>query len=57
MAYMGHPLLGDDLYGDRTLNKSRKAKRLMLCATELSFELTGELRYLNEKTFTYQPVF
>lgn len=57
MAFIGHPLLGDDQYGDRALNRRLKAHRLMLCATELRFELTGEMSYLNEKTFTYQPGF
>lgn len=51
MAAMGHPLLGDDAYGDRDFNRKRKAKRLMLCATGLSFELAGALSYLNEKRF------
>lgn len=57
MAFIGHPLLGDDQYGDRAFNRQKKARRLMLCATELKFELTGELDYLNEKTFTYRPFF
>ncbi len=57
MAYIGHPLLGDDVYGDRAFNKLHKAKRLMLCATELSFALEGSLSYLSQHTFTIQPLF
>lgn len=57
MAYIGHPLLGDDLYGDRAFNKQMKARGLMLCASSLSFALEGKLSYLNERTFTYRPAF
>lgn len=57
MAYAGYPLLGDDLYGDRALNKRMKTRRLMLCATSLSFSMEGKLSYLNKRTFTYQPSF
>ena len=57
MAFIGHPLLGDDQYGDRAFNKAHRAKRLMLSATGLSFALEGKLNYLNQKTFTVQPEF
>jgi len=57
MAFIGHPLLGDDQYGDREANKRCKARRLMLCSTRLSFELVGDLSYLNEMDFCCQPTF
>lgn len=57
MAFIGHPLLGDDLYGDREANKHYKARRLMLCSTKLTFSVEGRMRYLNEMTFTCQPTF
>lgn len=57
MAFIGHPLLGDDQYGDREANRHYKARRLMLCSTRLSFELQGRLSYLNGQTFTCQPTF
>lgn len=57
MAYIGHPLLGDDQYGDRAFNRAHKARRLMLCSCALRFSLTGPLAYLNDKTFTIQPSF
>lgn len=57
MAFIGHPLLGDDQYGDRDANKHYKARRLMLCSTRLSFELEGRLSYLNGMDFKCQPTF
>jgi len=57
MAFIGHPLIGDDQYGDRELNKQLKARKLMLCASRLSFSLRGRLAYLNEKSFTCNPGF
>ncbi len=57
MAFLGHPLLGDDRYGDRAFNKRMKARRLMLCATGLSFALEGPLAYLNERRFAWEPSF
>jgi len=57
MAFIGHPLLGDDQYGDREANKHYKARHLMLCSTGLSFELTGKLAYLNARQFKGQPTF
>jgi 23S rRNA pseudouridine955/2504/2580 synthase len=57
MAYIGHPLLGDDKYGDRAFNRLHHARRLMLNATELAFTITGELAYLNDMLFTLEPDF
>jgi len=57
MAFIGHPLLGDDLYGDRAYNRERKCRKLMLCSSELSFELEGRLSYLNGKHFSCKPTF
>lgn len=37
MASLGHPVLGDDLYGDRNFNKTGTG-RLMLCASRLCFD-------------------
>ncbi|MGQ0654652.1 MAG: RNA pseudouridine synthase, partial [Betaproteobacteria bacterium] len=36
LAHAGHPLLGDDKYGDETLNKSLRTKRLFLHAANLA---------------------
>lgn len=57
MAFIGHPLLGDDRYGNREQSRIHKARRLMLCASELRFALTGELAYLNDCVFTCEPSF
>ena len=57
MAAIGHPLLGDDKYGDRAFNKRMKARRLMLCAVELRFELDGEWSYLNRLRLSISPDF
>jgi len=57
MAFIGHPLLGDDQYGDRDFNRLHKCRKLMLCATRLSFDLQGRFAYLNERVFTCKPDF
>ena len=51
MAALGHPLLGDDIYGDRSFNRQQKARRLMLCATSLTLETQGELPQLDGRRF------
>ena len=51
MASLGHPLLGDDVYGDRAFNRARKVRRLMLCATRLTVQTGGALPALDGRTF------
>ena len=51
LAYLGHPVLGDDVYGDRLWNKQNSARSLMLCAVELSLCPGGHLRYLDDRVF------
>ena len=51
MAALGHPLLGDDLYGDRAFNRQHRARRLMLCATSLTLDTQGELPQLDGRRF------
>ena len=55
MAHIGHPILGDDKYGDRTFNREQRARKLMLTATGLSFALEGPFAYMNQKTFAITP--
>ena len=38
LAHAGHPIIGDDKYGDFPLNHQLKVKRLMLHAASLSFK-------------------
>ena len=57
MSFLSHPLLGDDKYGDRALNKRYKTTRLHLCAAELTLHASGLLQYLDGKTFQIDPPF
>lgn len=57
MAFIGHPLLGDDKYGSREANRSLKARKLMLCSTWLCFHTQGSLAYLHGQAFGIQPPF
>ncbi len=57
MAYLAHPVLGDDVYGDRAFNKKNKASRLYLCSNSLTFHTQGMLAYLNGKCFTIDNPF
>ena len=52
MAALGHPLLGDDVYGDYLFNRQQHARRLMLCAAELTLDTGGALPALDGRTFT-----
>ncbi len=52
MAALGHPLLGDDVYGDRAFNRQQKVQgRLCLCAARLTLDTGGELPQLDGRTF------
>lgn len=57
LAALGHPLLGDDVYGDRAFNRANHARRLMLCAVSLTLETSGQLPQLDGKTFTVECPF
>ncbi len=57
LAALGHPILGDDLYGDRAFNRLRKARGLKLCATSLTIRTNGRLPALDGKTFEIVPPF
>ena len=53
LAALGHPILGDDLYGDRTLNRAMHAQgKLMLCAASLAFPADFPLANLRGRTLT-----
>ena len=52
MAALGHPLLGDDIYGDRAFNRANHAQgKLMLCAVSLQLDTGGKLPELDGKRF------
>ncbi|MDO4482965.1 MAG: RluA family pseudouridine synthase [Clostridia bacterium] len=57
MAALGHPLLGDDIYGDRAFNRANHVRRLMLCACELTLETGGELPRLDGRHFAIKCPF
>ena len=53
MAALGHPLLGDDVYGDRAFNRQQKVQgRLCLCAARLTIDTAGALPQLDGRTFS-----
>ena len=52
MAYLAHPILGDDVYGDRAFNRRLHAEgKLMLCACRLTMRAGGILTYLDGREF------
>ena len=57
LAALGHPILGDDLYGDRDFNRREKARGLKLCAVSLKLDTKGRLPGLDGRTFTIDPPF
>ncbi len=58
MAALGHPLLGDDVYGDRALNRAMRVQgKLRLCATSLTLHTGGALPQLDGKVFTIECPF
>ena len=59
MAHIGHPLLGDEKYGDRKLNAKYNMRRQALYAYKLSFCFitpAGCLENINGKTFEVNDV-
>ena len=52
MAYIGHPVAGDEKYGDRALNKKYHLRRQLLVAKFLCLHTQGTLAYLAEKKFS-----
>lgn len=53
MAYLAHPVVGDDVYGDRAFNrKLRSEGRLKLCSWQLTLQAGGILSYLDGRTFS-----
>lgn len=57
MAFLSHPVLGDDKYGDRALNKRMKTTSLHLCAQSLTLHVQGSLSYLDGRNFSITPPF
>ena len=57
LAALGHPTLGDDLYGDRQFNHRLKSRGLKLCAVSLRLETAGQLPQLDGRVFVIDPPF
>ena len=57
LAALGHPVLGDDLYGDREFNRREKARALKLCAVSLKLDTGGRLPGLDGRVFSVEPPF
>jgi len=57
LAHIGHPIVGDDKYGDRALNRKLGVKRQQLWATSLEFQARGALSYLNGRRFSVKCPF
>lgn len=57
LAHIGHPILGDDKYGDRMLNRRLGLRRQQLWATHLVFHAEGALSYLNGRSFSVKCPF
>ena len=57
LAALGHPVLGDDLYGDRAFNRREKVRSLKLCAVSLKLDTGGRLPQLDGKEFSVDPPF
>ena len=57
LSFLSHPILGDDKYGDRALNRRLKASGLKLCATELTLYPGGALSHLDGLHVEIQPPF
>ena len=57
LSALGHPVLGDDLYGDRSFNKREKARNLKLCAVSLRLDTGGRLPQLDGREFCVDPPF
>lgn len=57
LAHIGHPILGDDKYGDRQLNRRLGLRRQQLWATRLVVHAGGALAYLDGRSFSVQCPF
>ena len=57
LASLGHPILGDDVYGDRDFNRRYKAHSLKLCAVSLKLDTGGKLPLLDGREFSIDPPF
>ena len=57
MAHIGHPLIGDDKYGDRPMNREHPAKHPQLWCVSLAIEAGGNLKTYSGMRFESAPQF
>ena len=58
LAHHGIFVLGDEKYGDKTINKKYHQKKQLLCAKQIAFEnISAPLHYLNGKVFETTQAF
>ena len=55
LAHLNFPIVGDGKYGNSVLNKKYGKKQQELYAVKIKFNLTNELKYLNDHDFSYEP--
>ena len=59
LSHIGHPLVGDEKYGDRNKNKTFDYNHQALCSYKLTFKFSTDasiLEYLNNKTFIVKDI-
>ncbi len=59
MSYLGHPVVGDQKYGDQQINKKYGVKKQLLCAYKIKFNFppNHKLEYLNVAALNTFPAF
>lgn len=57
LSALGHPILGDDVYGDRMWNRREKVRLLQLCAVSLKMDTGGRLPALDGRLFEIKAPF
>lgn len=57
LAALGHPILGDDVYGDRKWNREKRVRNLRLCAVSLRLDTGGRLPALDGREFSIRAPF
>ena len=57
LAALGHPILGDDVYGDRKWNREKKTRSLRLCAVSLKVDTGGALPEMDGREFRIRAPF
>ncbi len=58
LSFIGHPVIGDNKYGDKEFNKQKGNKKQCLCSYKMTFNLQSNvLNYLNTLEFETKPTF